>query len=257
MTDIQIFNFGDTPVRTTTIDGEPWFVLSDLCKVLEIAKPENVKARLNSEDVNTTRIEGGNNRGNPNRNIVNESGMYDVVLQSRKPQAKEFRRWITSDVLPSIRKHGAYMTDEKIEQVLTDPDTIIQLATSLKEARRLQFEAQAELEAAAPAIAYHENYIEPHEDLLTFRSVASAMEMKETDLREWLIENRWIYREKSRDKDSMYVNRYSEYANHKSDFKRIMFNASGILFNGEVYHTLKFTAQGAANLADAITRKGN
>ena len=75
-------------------------------------------------------------------NFVNEDGLYDVILDSRKPEAKAFRKWVTSEVLPSIRKHGAYMSDKVIERTLTDPDYLIQLATTLKDERRARFEAE-------------------------------------------------------------------------------------------------------------------
>ncbi|BBY67572.1 BRO-N domain-containing protein [Mycolicibacterium helvum] len=83
-------------------DGEPWFVLADLCRVLEIVNPRNVTARLDAAVVNTLRLTEGI-RGNPNVTVVNEAGMYEVVIRSDKPEAVAFRRWITGEVLPAIR----------------------------------------------------------------------------------------------------------------------------------------------------------
>lgn len=113
MSNITPFDFNGNEVRTLTIDNEPWFVLADVCKVLEIGNPRQAKARLNSADVNTVTTNDGN-RGNPNKTIINESGLYDVILDSRKPQAKEFRHWITSEVIPSIRKTGQYSNAEAL-----------------------------------------------------------------------------------------------------------------------------------------------
>lgn len=114
---LQISNPRNAKVRLNSEDvntvvsndenGVAWFVLSDVCAVLEISNPRNAKARLNSEDVNTVHIMDGK-RGNPNVTVVNESGLYDVVLDSRKPQARTFRRWITSEVVPALRATGQY-----------------------------------------------------------------------------------------------------------------------------------------------------
>lgn len=95
-------------VRTVQDEnGAAWFVLADVCAVLGINNPRHAKTRLNSEDVNTVHIMDGK-RGNPNVTVVNESGLYDVVLDSRKPQARTFRRWITSEVVPALRATGQY-----------------------------------------------------------------------------------------------------------------------------------------------------
>lgn len=85
-------------------------------------------------------------------NVVNEYGLYNLVIASRKPEAKTFKRWITHEVIPAIRKHGGYLTNEKIEEVLSDPDTIIKLATSLKEERAKRQEAEKQLKAAEMAL---------------------------------------------------------------------------------------------------------
>lgn len=99
-------------VRTVQDEnGAAWFVLADVCAVLGINNPRHAKTRLNSEDVNTV-VSNDGKRGNPNVTVVNESGLYDVVLDSRKPQAREFRRWITSEVIPALRTTGQYTVPE-------------------------------------------------------------------------------------------------------------------------------------------------
>lgn len=145
----NIFDFKGVEVRTVTQNGEPWFVLSDVCKVLEIANSRNAKARLDEADKGVCSMDtlGGKQQ----LSIVNESGLYDVILDSRKPEAKEFRRWITSEVIPSIRKHGAYLTAEKIEEVLLSPDTIIQIAQNLKEEQQARLEAEEKLKLETEA----------------------------------------------------------------------------------------------------------
>lgn len=111
MTDNLIpFAFGENLVRVISRDGEPWWVLGDVCAVLELAKPENAASRLDEDEKSITRIEGGTSGGNPNRTIINESGLWSLVLTSRKPEAKQFKKWLTSEVIPSIRKTGSYQS---------------------------------------------------------------------------------------------------------------------------------------------------
>ena len=132
---IQVFQnqeFGE--LRTIVKEGEPWFAAVDVCKALEIGNSRMATDRLDADEKDDVSLTDAIGR-NQDTSIVSESGLYSLVLGSRKPQAKPFKRWVTHDVIPSIRKHGAYMTPDTIEKVLSDPDTIIQLATSLKEER--------------------------------------------------------------------------------------------------------------------------
>lgn len=143
---IQPFTYEDHTVRVVTIDGEPWFVLADLCKVLDLAKPSRVAMRI-ADDMKGAHLMSTLG-GDQEMTIVSEAGMYEVVIRSDKPEAVAFRRWVTSEVLPSIRKHGGYLTDQKIEDILDNPDTIIQLATRLKSerAKRAALEKQAAID---------------------------------------------------------------------------------------------------------------
>lgn len=141
MNELQVFKnntFGE--VRVTEVHGEPYFCLTDVCKALDLQQG-HVRERLDDGVVSTEPIVDSLGR-TQQANFVNEDGLYDVILDSRKPEAKRFRKWITSEVLPSIRKHGAYMTNEVIERTLTDPDYLIQLATQLKKERQLRLEAE-------------------------------------------------------------------------------------------------------------------
>ena len=104
MNNIVPFNFEDQQVRTLDRNGEPWFVAVDVCRVLEIGNPSDAVARLDGDEVTLDSIEG-NHRPT---NLINESGLYALILTSKKPQAKPFRKWVTSEVLPSIRKSGRY-----------------------------------------------------------------------------------------------------------------------------------------------------
>lgn len=135
MNNLQFFNFEDQSVGVVKINEEPWFVGKDLTNILGYTNgPKAIKDHVDEEDKLSERIVmSGQHR---QVFLVNESGMYSLILSSKMPNAKKFKRWVTHEVLPAIRKHGAYMTDEKIEEVLTDPDTIIKLATQLKDERQ-------------------------------------------------------------------------------------------------------------------------
>lgn len=133
MNELKIFEnpeFGK--VRTMEINGEPYFVGKDVAIILGYAKPENAIANhVDTEDKTLTPIQGGCSTGSQNTTIINESGLYSLILSSKLPKAKEFKRWVTSEVLPSIRKHGAYAVDE----LLNDPELAIKAFTALKEER--------------------------------------------------------------------------------------------------------------------------
>lgn len=124
------------------------FKLNDVCEILNLA-PRVVKQRLDDDVCSTYPIEDSLGR-TQQATFINEDGLYDVILDSRKPEAKRFRKWITSDVLPSVRKHGAYMTPQKIEEALLNPDTIIKLATDLKEEREIRFQLEKQKQLDEP-----------------------------------------------------------------------------------------------------------
>jgi prophage antirepressor-like protein len=130
MNELQVFDYTGKQIRVVEKDGEPWFVLKDVCDVLGLTSTSRVSERLEEDErgVSSVHTPGGQQ----DVHIINESGLYNVILRSDKEEAKPFRKWVTSEVLPSIRKHGAYLTPAKIEEVLLNPDTIIQLATQLK-----------------------------------------------------------------------------------------------------------------------------
>lgn len=152
MSNLQIFkneDFGE--VRVVELNKEPWFVATDICKALDI---KNVTQAINRLDEDERSMFNIGRQGETN--IVNEYGLYNLILSSRKPEAKKFKRWITHEVIPSIRKHGAYMTPEKIEEVLMNPDTIIQLATALKEEQQRRLQAERQIEEQKPKVLFAE-----------------------------------------------------------------------------------------------------
>lgn len=144
------FLFNDQQVRTVVRDGEPWFVGKDVAIVLGYGNTKDaLLSHIDEEDRAILQRSENATFEIPNRGltIINESGLYSLIVSSKLPTAKEFKRWVTSEVLPTIRKHGAYMDMDVIEKTLTNPDFIIQLATTLKEEKQRRMEAEAKIAA--------------------------------------------------------------------------------------------------------------
>lgn len=160
MNELQIFEsnqFGQ--VRTIFKDNEPWFVAADVCRALEMSDVSMSLRRLDNDERGTSSI--CTLGGNQEMAIINEPGLYSLVLGSRKPEAKAFKRWITHEVIPAIRKHGGYLTPEKVEEALLNPDVMIRLLTNLKEERAARIAAEEKtvaleekVEADAPKVQF-------------------------------------------------------------------------------------------------------
>lgn len=145
----QLFNFEGQQVRTITINNEPYFVGKDVADILGYQNPSrDINRHVDEED--RQNYQNGSLASNRGMTVINESGLYSLILGSKLPTAKEFKHWVTSEVLPTIRKHGAYMTPEKIEEALLNPDTIINLATQLKEEQEHRKRLQQENEVMKP-----------------------------------------------------------------------------------------------------------
>lgn len=142
MNSLQVFNFKQNEVRTILKDGEPWFVAKDVADILGFRDPYTATRNLDEDEklLHTLCVSGQNRQ----TTLVNEPGLYSLILRSNKPEAKEFKRWITHEVIPSIRKHGAYMTPETLEKTISDPDFLIGLLTNLKEEKAKRAQAEQE-----------------------------------------------------------------------------------------------------------------
>ncbi|WP_288795483.1 phage antirepressor [uncultured Megamonas sp.] len=158
MNELTIFKneqFGE--IRTIVKNDEIWFVGKDVATALGYSNPSNAVVTHVDDDDKTTylnQVSGSNYKSKTA--IINESGLYSLVLSSKLPTAKKFKRWVTLEVLPSIRKHGGYLTPAKIEEVLLNPDTIIKLATDLKEERAKRVEVEKQLEINKPKVLFAE-----------------------------------------------------------------------------------------------------
>lgn len=154
MSEIKVFEnseFGK--VRVSVVDGEPMFCLSDLCKILDL-HTGMTKQRLDEKGVSS--IDTLTKGGIQPLIYISEKNLYKVIMRSDKPNAEPFQDWVCGEVLPSIRKHGAYMTPETIEKTLTSPDFIIQLATQLKNEQEKRKQAEAKIEADKPKVLFSE-----------------------------------------------------------------------------------------------------
>lgn len=199
---IQIFEnseFGS--IRTLEIDGEPYFVGKDVAEILGYTNPSKALAdhvdeddKLNNESLSSLGQRGGW--------IINESGLYSLILSSKLPNAKKFKRWVTAEVLPTIRKHGAYMTQETIEQAILNPDTLIKLATALKDEQN----KNKQLQAVNSELAVNNQIMKPKADyfdelvdrnlLTNLRETAKQLEIKQKDFIGFLLEKKYLYRDK-------------------------------------------------------------
>ncbi|HEY4554801.1 MAG TPA: phage antirepressor [Bacillaceae bacterium] len=166
----RLFEFRGQQLRTISQEDGPWFVAKDVCAILEIRNSRDALTRLEEDEKDAVGLT--DTMGRPQKmSIVNESGLYELIFASRKAEAKIFKKWVKKEVLPSVRKHGAYMTPEKIEEVLLNPDTIINLATQLKEEQQKRMVAERTLIRQQPLVAFAETCMTSDKSLLV-REVA-------------------------------------------------------------------------------------
>lgn len=190
---LQVFRndqFGE--IRTIMKDGEPWFVAVDVCKALEHSNVTMAMERLDDDE--KAKLNLGLSGGDTN--CVNEPGLYSLVIGSRKPEAKAFKRWITHDVIPTIRKHGAYMTPETIEKTLLNPDYIIQLATTLKGEMEKRKQLEAKVEKDKPLVQFAE-HVGSTSDCLSIRQFSKivrdeSIKIGEKRLFQWLRDKKYL-----------------------------------------------------------------
>lgn len=188
MNQIQNFVYLNYEVRSTVIDGDPWFVAKDVCEVLGLTNPTMALQSLDDDE--RTKFNLGRQG---DTNIVNEPGLYSLILGSRKPEAKQFKRWITHEVIPSIRQHGAYMTPSTIEKVLTDPDFIIKMANQMKTEQEKNRLLEQKIEADKPKVHFAES-VEISKDSILVADLAKLLRQKGVEIGEHRL-YRWMREE--------------------------------------------------------------
>lgn len=194
MNEIQIFNYNDYEIRTIQRDGGPWFVLRDVCGVLALGTPARVAERLEEDEKGVSQIHTPG--GTQDMTIISESGLYSVILRSDKPEAKPFRRWVTSEVLPSIRRSGGYIAGQEEmtpEELMAQALTVAQRTLEQREARISQLSAQAAI--MAPKADYFDELVERN-TLTNFRETAKQLEVRPKTFVTFLLDRKYIYRDK-------------------------------------------------------------
>lgn len=196
MNQLQVFNneeFGQ--VRTVVQSEDIWFVAKDVAEVLGYNNTSKaIQMHVDEDEKAGLPIWDG--RQNRNQKVINESGLYSLILSSKLPSAKKFKKWVTSEVLPSIRKHGAYMTDQVLEQAVTNPDFMIGLLTNLKEEKAKRVEAERTILQQQPLVTFAEA-VQVSTNLISVKQLANLMRQKGIDtgqnrLFEWLRENGYL-----------------------------------------------------------------
>lgn len=195
MNELELFNFEGSEVRTLTIDGNPYFVGKDVADILGYSNgSRDINAHTDLEDRLKYRIStAGQMR---EQTIINESGLYSLILSSKLPSAKRFKRWVTSEVLPAIRKHGGYLTDEKMKEALLNPDTIITLATQLKREKEARLMAEQRANELSTKADYCD-VILANKSLVTITQIAKDYGMSGKAMNQLLHEKGVIYKQGS------------------------------------------------------------
>ena len=254
--DIRVFKrdgFGD--VRVIIKDNEPHFVAKDVADILGYSETSVMLRRLDADEylkIEPTFIAGANKMARE-FTIINESGLYSAVLGSKKPQAKQFKRWVTGEVLPTIRRYGAYLTDSKIEEVLTDPDTIIKLATQLKEEREARKKAETKVVELKPKAAFADAISSSNSSVLIgeFAKIISNNDFKigQNKLLAWLRENGYLM-----SKGSRYNQPYQKYIENGyfEVIERVIHNPDGTT---RITVTTKITGKGQVAIFKKLKKK--
>jgi anti-repressor protein len=181
----------------TDKNGEPWFSGQDVCNILNTGT-NHLREYLNEDEITNIRTTDIGQNGGKAPVFISEPGLYKLIMRSRKPEAKEFQRWVTHEVLPTIRKHGIYATKTTIDQILADPDFGIRLLTDLKEERARRIEAENHIKELEPKAKALDNFTNMPDTLLV-RDAAKLLSnagtpIGEKELREWLSQHDWTYR---------------------------------------------------------------
>ncbi|EAF4417227.1 phage antirepressor KilAC domain-containing protein [Listeria monocytogenes] len=202
MSNLQIFNFEGNEVRTVFIENEPHFIGKDVAKVLGYSNSRDALKRhvfLKNKGV----VKHDSLGGSQNLTAINEAGLYQLIFKSKLESAERFQDWVTSEVLPSVRKHGAYMTNDTIERAITDPDFLIRLATNLKEEKTKRIEAEQRLEIQKPKVMFADAVSDARGTIL-IRDLAKLIQQNGVDigekrLFEWMRQRGYLISRKGTD----------------------------------------------------------
>lgn len=218
MQDLQIFNFEELPVRTLTVDDEPYFVGSDVIKVLGYKNgSRDLRRHVDEEDRVIQNVPQYRNGTMVSKTtLINESGLYSLIFSSKLESAKRFKRWVTAEVLPAIRKHGIYATDNVIENTLNNPDYIINILTEFKKEREGRLVAEQQVHELKPKATYYDLVLQ-NKSLLSVSKIAKDYGMSARALNKLLHElgvqykqgDIWLLYAKHQDKGYTHTSTYA------------------------------------------------
>jgi prophage antirepressor-like protein len=193
MNNIQIFKYENNDVRTVEMNGEPWFVLKDVCGVLGLSNHKVTAQRLDRDEVSQTYLTDSIGR-KQETTVINESGLYSVILRSDKPKAKPFRKWVTSEVLPSIRKNGGYIAGQEQlspEELMAKALLVANKTLAEREARISELTVQNTI--MQPKAEYFDELVDRN-TLTNFRETAKELGISEKAFIRFLIDKKYIFR---------------------------------------------------------------
>ena len=202
MTATDLYTFRDQQVRTVVRDGAPWFVLRDIMSVLGIGNPTETVRSLDNDEFSTTEVTDSIGR-EQSAYVINEPGLYSLILRSRKAEARDFKRWVTHEVLPAVRGHGVYATDNAVDQMLADPDSMIRALTALKDERTARAALESQAEADRPKVLFADAVATSHTTVLVGDLAkilrGNDVQVGANRLFEWLREDGFLIRRKGAD----------------------------------------------------------
>ena len=278
---VQVFDnaeFGK--VRTVVIESEPYFIGKDIADILGYKNPnEAIQEHVDEEDKFIRSSRGSemlklfssikdiqNKFGRQDNWFINESGVYSLVFGSKLPTAKKFKRWVTSQVLPAIRKHDGYLTPEKVEEVLLNPDTIITLATNLKAEQEKRKAAELQIEADRPKVVFADSVSVSHTNIL-ISELAKVLKqngvpnMGQNRLFQWLRDNNYLISRRGTDynmpmQKSMEMGLFciKETTVNHSDGHTSISRTPKVTGKGQIYFVNKFLNSTKALAEDGVAK---
>jgi len=192
---LQTFNFDGAKIRIVEKDGQPWFVAKDVCEIIGLSQVSRAMDRLDDDERGLVKV---THPQNPEKtlevNAVNESGLYQLIIASNKPEARTFRKWITSEVLPTIRKTGGYVADDDAFIATYLPYADEQTKATFRATLALVRKQNEQIAAMRPKAEYFDALVD--RNLLTnFRDTAKELRIRQTDFIKWLLDKRYLYRD--------------------------------------------------------------
>ena len=240
-------------IRTTEIEGEPWFAGRDVAHALGYANTKDALSRhVDTDDKRGSRFPTPS--GTQEMTVINESGLYALVLSSKLPGAKQFKRWVTSEVLPAIRRHGMYADAPTVEKMLDDPDTMIRTLQALKEEREKRRALEQRAEADKPKVLFADAVSASHSSILV-GELAKLLRQNGVDIGQnrlfaWLRDNGYLIRRSGTDYNmptqrAMDMNLFSikETAITRSDGSITISNTVKVTGKGQQYFVEKFLSK--------------